>query len=669
MRMRKKTVVKRERLTPSNSFAARKKEEPVSDLLRAVRLGSYTTTKWVAQGLHSARHDSSGREVLLQVLDPNMRVEMGIENRWQQEAKIIEHFINPNQAPKLAVRITALDTENNLLVLEVSDPRTYQQLTAEASNSTDAAPAKAVQETVRQFLEVERWIGETTLNYQLKELLGIGAMGWVFKAVHTTINNMERAVKIIDIESAMTSERANQEVQSMAKLGDHPNIVAVYDYTRLDDGHVAVVMEYVKGKSLDWHITDGTFRSSGDGMQMLLTITKQLLSALVHAHDKGIVHRDIKPSNIMLVDNGSVQIKLLDFGIAKILGPDAESYLTIPATRMGTPHYMSPQAYNGMLKDADAHKTDLYSVGATLFHLIAGRPVFENVEDLIKNKPPSLRDMGFDISTGFETFIHRLLEKEPENRYANAAEALRFLKALPDWKRERPITQSHRRIRPPVPPVPAPPKRRWGRGLFKATVALALTGGAVFGGYRGYQYLKTEGIQLPASASGVKGETQVTTAADVHLEVWTAPGSDQEAGNIVDTYKKVRTAFEAFVRDKHSELKVGTEKLRVIRLPFEQLDNETQLMVQQMASHGSALYEARKEVAGVDLSPAKLYLTAMEPGDWGYHMGSALVSVSGAPAYQWADLTNEFAEYVKAKAGKKTGNKQDKPKKSKRGRR
>ena len=295
--------------------------------------------------------------------------------------------------------------------------------------------------------------------------------------------------------------------------------------------------------------------------------------------------------------------------------------------------------------------------------------MFKDVGDMQKKPPRSLRGMGFDISTGFETFIHRLLEKEPENRYANAAEALRFLKALPDWKRERPITQSHRRIRPPVPPVPAPPKRRWGRGLFKATVALALTGGAVFGGYRGYQYLKTEGIQLPASASGVKGETQVTTAADVHLEVWTAPGSDQEAGNIVDTYKKVRTAFEAFVRDKHSELKVGTEKLRVIRLPFEQLDNETQLMVQQMASHGSALYEARKEVAGVDLSPAKLYLTAMEPGDWGYHMGSALVSVSGAPAYQWADLTNEFAEYVKAKAGKKTGNKQDKPKKSKRGRR
>jgi tRNA A-37 threonylcarbamoyl transferase component Bud32 len=270
-------------------------------------------------------------------------------------------------------------------------------------------------------------------RYQLLERLGAGGMGTVYEAEQLTTRRRV-AVKMLQpglhrIEQIR--RRFEREAQAASRL-DHPHIVAVMDFGIADDG-LFLAMELVRGTSLG-DLIDGVRLPA----RRALLIARQVLVALAHAHHAGVVHRDLKPDNVMIVDAGpSVadrdHVKLLDFGIAKILGDvDAEAGaapLTQAGVAFGTPEYMSPEQALGEPVD---HRADLYAFGVMLFELLAGVRPFEAPDKVallrlqIGKEPPSLLQAAPDaMSTPlFEELLRKALAKRREDRFQSADELL-----------------------------------------------------------------------------------------------------------------------------------------------------------------------------------------------------------------------------------------------------
>jgi serine/threonine protein kinase len=209
-------------------------------------------------------------------------------------------------------------------------------------------------------------IGTKILNYEIKSLLG--GMGNVYLGEHT---QLERKVAVKMLHPRLTSnsalrERFKNEASAMAHL-QHPNIVALYDYMENEDG-LFLIMEYVEGHELDHYIKNVTGPISEEEIEKIMA---QTLGAFDFAHSKGIVHRDIKPSNILLTAEG--QVKVLDFGIAKLL--DADKTLTKTGTQMGTVLYMSPEQVKGEKVD---QRSDIYALGVTLFQMATGQAPYRS---------------------------------------------------------------------------------------------------------------------------------------------------------------------------------------------------------------------------------------------------------------------------------------------------
>jgi len=278
---------------------------------------------------------------------------------------------------------------------------------------------------------MESLIGKTIDSYKILEVLGRGGMGVVFKAIDTNLEKFV-ALKMIDPFLARDEsfvKRFKTEAKALARL-ENPNIVRVFALRETDDG-LFMVMEYVEAKPLSNCIQEnGPF-----SLKEAVSISKQLLNAIGHAHKVGVIHRDIKPSNILLCSDGSV--KVTDFGLAKVIkqkGPAS----TVTQTRAGTLYYMSPEQVKG-LKNVDK-RSDLYSLGMTVYEMIVGRTPFEKTDSdftiqkkIVDGEIPSPLKFDSNIPKKLTKVILKSIDKEPEKRYQNAEE---MIEALNNYEKE-----------------------------------------------------------------------------------------------------------------------------------------------------------------------------------------------------------------------------------------
>lgn len=259
-------------------------------------------------------------------------------------------------------------------------------------------------------------------RYRILSKLGEGGMGEIWKAEHLSMDR-KVAIKVLHAQYARNEavrQRFRNEALALSKL-EHPNIVRVYDLLEWD-GLLCIVLEYVEGRNLD----DVVRKETGAmPTERLGPIFKQILAAVAYAHEQGVIHRDIKPSNFMLTADGTV--KVLDFGIAKVVGSE-EAQLTRTGTRMGTANYMSPEQVMGAPIDL---RTDIYSLGVTLFVLATGRNPYEGedvefkVYNRIVHEPlPPARRVYPGVSPSVEALIMKATAKDPQHRFQTCGEFL-----------------------------------------------------------------------------------------------------------------------------------------------------------------------------------------------------------------------------------------------------
>ena len=262
-------------------------------------------------------------------------------------------------------------------------------------------------------------------RYLIESLIGVGGMANVYKGRDIRTGN-EIAVKVLKEEFLGNEElvrRFKNESKAISIL-DHPNIVKVYDVSVTDQLQY-IVMEYIDGITLKEYLKQ---RGGALTWKEVVHFATQVLSALEHAHSKGIVHRDVKPQNIMLQADGS--IKMMDFGIARFSRAQSQ---TISDKAIGSVHYISPEQAKGDHTDA---RTDIYSVGVMLYEMLSGKLPFDGTGTVsiaimqISEKPKPLAEVAPNVPEGLRQITEKAMEKDPAARYQSAAEMLAAIKAF-----------------------------------------------------------------------------------------------------------------------------------------------------------------------------------------------------------------------------------------------
>jgi serine/threonine protein kinase len=287
-------------------------------------------------------------------------------------------------------------------------------------------------------------------RYRILRELGRGGMGVVYQARQTMMDR-QVVIKVINkslLDRPQALERFAREVRAAAKLA-HPNIVTAYDAEQAGDLHM-LVMEFVPGRSL----AEVLHRQGPLPVALACDYARQAALGLQHAFEQGMVHRDIKPANLMLTPQG--QVKILDFGLARMASESGPgSGLTASGAYMGTPDYSAPEQATDARK-ADIH-ADLYSLGCTLYCLLAGRPPFREETPVLtilahlEKEPPPLPELRPEVPAGLWAVVARLLAKDPAGRYQAPAEVARALAPFCEVAANAPPAR--------VPPRPTPPER------------------------------------------------------------------------------------------------------------------------------------------------------------------------------------------------------------------
>ncbi|MFO0726384.1 MAG: serine/threonine-protein kinase [Myxococcota bacterium] len=308
-------------------------------------------------------------------------------------------------------------------------------------------------------------VGEVLAErYHLEAVLGHGAAGVVYAATDRQLGR-DVAVKVLNASAmgrrATAYERFRLEAGVLAQIA-HPNIVAILDLGTTEDGIPYLVMERLRGQTLEERLAKQGIISVGD----LFQIGAQLARALRRVHARGVVHRDLKPANIIIHEDvdGELHLKIIDFGVARLIEPSAEdasevpTHLTSPGNLVGSPAYMSPEQIIGDEVDARA---DIYALGVTFFQLLTGRPPYlgKHIMEILRQHlqvgpPPSL---GVPCPPALERLVLRCLSRFPDERPASMDEVLLELRAA--W-------QEYSREPAVLPPIP-----RWDTGVVE-TMAL-----------------------------------------------------------------------------------------------------------------------------------------------------------------------------------------------------
>lgn len=281
-------------------------------------------------------------------------------------------------------------------------------------------------------------------KYELTELIGEGAMGWVYRGIHRALQS-SIAVKLMKPSAEpddTRDKRFEQEARSASGLNS-PNIISIIDFGRTPGGILFIVSEYLRGDTLSELIE----QQGPLPLPRTLRIIDQILSAVYEAHEAELIHRDMKPDNVIITPlrSGEDFVKVLDFGIAK-LGGDQNQRLTVQGQLFGTPAYMAPEQIRG--QDVTP-RTDLYACAMILYEMLTGFEPFrsESVMEVLSmqlhNDPPPLREApaAAHLPAELEAAVMKGLSKDPEGRYANAAE---FRQALGQFVGRRPRITSAR---------------------------------------------------------------------------------------------------------------------------------------------------------------------------------------------------------------------------------
>ncbi len=280
--------------------------------------------------------------------------------------------------------------------------------------------------------ELDKYTGKRLdARYEIQELIGVGGMAVVYRA-YDVVEDKIVAIKILKDEFLGNKEfirRFKNESKAIAVLS-HPNIVKVYDVsfgTKIQ----YIVMEYIDGITLKEYISQQKIIGWKDAIYFV----RQILSALMHAHGKGVIHRDIKPQNIMLLKDGT--IKVTDFGIARFSRNETQ---TMTDRAIGSVHYISPEQAKGGVID---EKADIYSVGVMLYEMLTGRLPFEadNAVSVaimqMQAKPKPLREINPDIPEGLEQITLHAMEKIPSARYTSAEEMEKDIEKIQENPEEK----------------------------------------------------------------------------------------------------------------------------------------------------------------------------------------------------------------------------------------
>jgi serine/threonine protein kinase len=292
-------------------------------------------------------------------------------------------------------------------------------------------------------------------TYEILEPLGAGGMGQVHRARDTRLGR-EVAIKVLPENLAQDPERLERFEREARLLGslNHPNIATLHDFGETD-GTRFLVMELVPGPTLAEQLAQGRLP-----VQEALAIAKQIAEALEAAHDKGVIHRDLKPANIKLTPED--RVKILDFGLAKAVGPDSGRSLPTLAENatqegviLGTPAYMSPEQLRGKPVDK---RTDIWSFGCILFEMLAGRPAFaaESTADLfaaILQREPDWDSLSEDVPENIRELLVRCLQKNPQSRRRDIGDLRVEIEEAIKNEAKGPADAKSTRSRPTDPPA------------------------------------------------------------------------------------------------------------------------------------------------------------------------------------------------------------------------
>jgi len=308
--------------------------------------------------------------------------------------------------------------------------------------------------------------GRTLSHYQILEKIGGGGMGVVYRARDERLDR-DVALKVLPagmLADEATRQRFRKEALALSKL-NHPNIETVFDFDT-QEGVDFLVMEYVPGETLTRKLASGALPE-----QTVAALGAQVAGALEEAHDHGVVHRDLKPGNIMVTPKG--QVKVLDFGLAKLLRPATETAttesLTEPEGIAGTMPYMAPEQLLGGKTDA---RSDLWAAGVVLYEMATGRRPFPDaqgprlIDAILHQAPAPPRTVNRRVSAGLESVILKALERDTAHRYQSAKDLRLDLERGPA---QAPVAATPR---PRADPLRS---RRAGRGRIRALAVLPLT--------------------------------------------------------------------------------------------------------------------------------------------------------------------------------------------------
>lgn len=327
----------------------------------------------------------------------------------QQHARLIAECDNDPELQALLIRMLRTDRDAAPSVLD--EPIVHATHALAHANDEDSAPA----------------VPERIDRYRIVRLLGSGSVGDVYLAEQQEPIRRMVAVKIL--RSLGTGSRSVSrfaiEREALSKLS-HPNVAGILDAGRAPGGRAYIVMELVRGMRLDEHV-----RTHQPPMQDRLRLFLQLCAGVHHAHQRGVIHRDLKPANVLVVsEHGSTLVKIVDFGIAKLLGADGalERTLTTNGQLLGTLSYMSPEQLDPSLGPVDA-RCDVFALGVMLYHLVSGRMPYGDTDSgiihAIKTADhialPPLLEAPKSIRRDLETIVHHAMEHDPDRRYPTPA--------------------------------------------------------------------------------------------------------------------------------------------------------------------------------------------------------------------------------------------------------